>query len=106
LYLRAIAQVSMMSYEGVSEAITLLKRALAIDPSYAPAAARVALCRVGQVSFGLGKVSDAEISEAAQLAAQAIEMGKDDPDALWMGAHVLSFLLARTGRPRVPSTAP
>jgi hypothetical protein len=54
----------------------------------------------------LGKVSDAEISEAAQLAAQAIEMGKDDPDALWMGAHVLSFLLARTGRPRVPSTAP
>jgi adenylate cyclase len=106
LYLRAIAQVSMMSYEGVSEAITLLKRALAIDPSYAPAAARVALCRVGQVSFGLGKVSDVEISEAAQLAAQAIEMGKDDPDALWMGAHVLSFLLARTGRPRVPSTAP
>ncbi len=87
----------MMSYEGVSEAIALMKRALAIDPSYAPAAARVALCRVGQVSFGLGKVSDAEISEAAQLAAQAIEMGKDDPDALWMGAHVLSFFARAHG---------
>jgi hypothetical protein len=89
----------------VSEAIALLKRALVIDPSYAPAAARVALCRVGQVSFGLGRVSDAEMSEAAQLAAQAIETGKDDPNALWMGAHALSFSLARTARPQAPSTA-
>jgi len=43
------------------------------------------------VSFGLGRLSDAEISEAVQLAAQAIEIGKDDPDALWMGAQALSF---------------
>jgi Tfp pilus assembly protein PilF len=91
LYLRSLAQVSKITQDGLSEAIALLKRALAIDPSYAPAAARVALCRVGQVSFGLGKVSGAEMSEAAHLAAHAIEVGKDDPDALWMGAHALSF---------------
>ncbi len=97
LYLRAIAQVPKTTYESVSEAIALLKRALALDSSYAPAAATVALCRVGQVSFGLGGVSDAEMSEATQLAAQAIEIGKDDPDALWMGAHALSFFARAHG---------
>ena len=63
------------------------------------------MCRVGQVSFGLSGVSDAEMLEAAQLAAQAIEIGKDDPDALWMGATPFHFSLERTGRPRAPPTA-
>ncbi len=90
LYLRGRAQAHKLTDEGMREAITLLKRALAIDPSYAPAAAMVAQCRMGQISFGWG-VSDAELAEAAQLAAQALEMGKDDPDALWMGAWAVSF---------------
>src|SRR5947209_10151273 len=47
LFLRALAQISKITQEGLSEAIALLKSALAIDPSYAPAAARIALCRVG-----------------------------------------------------------
>ncbi len=97
LYLRALAQVSKITQENLREAIVLFKRALAIDPSYAPAAARVALCRVGQVSFGLGRVSDAERTEATQLAAQAINIGRDDPDALWMGAHALSFFARAHG---------
>jgi tetratricopeptide (TPR) repeat protein len=37
------------------------------------------------------------MKEAAQLAAQAIEIGKDDPDALWMGAHALSFFARAHG---------
>ncbi len=97
LYLRSLDQVSKITPERLSQAIALLKRALAIDPSYAPAAARVALCRVGQVSFGLGRVSEAEISEAVHLATQAIEIGKDDADALWMGAHALSFFARAHG---------
>jgi adenylate cyclase len=90
LYLRALAQTHKLTDEGTREAIALLKRALGIDPSYAPAAAMVALCRVGQVSFGW-RVSDAEVTEAAQLATQAIQIGKHDPDALWMGAHAVAF---------------
>jgi adenylate cyclase len=97
LYLRALALTSKITNESVNEAIAVLNRALAIDPTYAPAAARLALCRVGQVSFGLGRLSDAEISEATHLAAQAIEIGKDDPDTLWMGAHALSFLAREHG---------
>jgi adenylate cyclase len=33
-----------------------------------------------------------------KLAAQAIEIGKDDPDALWMGAHALSFFAREHGK--------
>jgi TolB-like protein/Tfp pilus assembly protein PilF len=97
LYLRALALTSKITCETVNEAIAVLNRALAIDPTYAPAAARLALCRVGQVSFGLGGLSDAEISEATHLAARAIEIGKDDPDTLWMGAHALSFFAREHG---------
>jgi hypothetical protein len=39
LYLRALAEFHKYTEESVHEAIVLLKRALAIDPSYAPAAA-------------------------------------------------------------------
>jgi TolB-like protein len=97
LYLRALAHYHKFTGEGIRETITLLKRALAIDPSYAPAAAMVGYCRISQRSFGWGKVSDAEMTEAVQLAAQAIEIGKDDPDALWMGAHAVAYIARAHG---------
>jgi TolB-like protein/class 3 adenylate cyclase/Tfp pilus assembly protein PilF len=96
LYLRALAQSNKVTDEGMREAVALLKRALAIDPSYAPAAARIAYSRIVQISFGW-EVSDAERTEAAQLAAQAIEIGKDDPDALRMGAWALSVFCGAHG---------
>src|SRR5439155_19386814 len=50
LYLRGHAQFYKLTDEGMGEAITLLKRALAIDPSYSSAAAMISLCRVNQRS--------------------------------------------------------
>jgi len=91
LYLRALALRYQYTEESMREAISLLERALAIDPSYAPAAALIGSCRLNQKAHGLGQVSDAEIGEAVRLARRAIEAGKDDPDALWMAAHALSF---------------
>ena len=91
LYLRALAQYHKLTDEGMCEAVNLLRRALAIDPSYAPAAALIGVCRATQISFDWG-VSDAERAEAAQLAEQSIQLGKDDSDALWMGALGVSFL--------------
>jgi tetratricopeptide (TPR) repeat protein len=96
LYLRALAQFHKLTDEGVRKAIALLKRALAIDASYAPAAAMVGWCRMHQRAFGW-RISDAEITEAVQLAAQAIQIGKDDPDALWMGGHAVSYLSGAHG---------
>jgi tetratricopeptide (TPR) repeat protein len=60
-----------------------LRQALAFDPSYAPAAGLFAWCRVLQRVNRV--LSDEEVAEAARLARQAIEAGKEDPDALWMG---------------------
>jgi adenylate cyclase len=68
-----------------------LRRALALDPSYAPAAGLFAWCRVLQKANRV--ISDEEAAEGARLARQAIETGAEDPDALWMGGWG-SFLLA------------
>ena len=85
LYLRALAE-SEKGEVGLREAIALLKAALAIDPAYATAAARIAYCRIFLRSHGF-QVSEEEMAESGQLAAQAIRMGNDDPEALSMGAH-------------------
>jgi len=92
LYLRAIAQFHKYTEDTMREAIALLKRALAIDQSYAPAAAMIGdVCLMAQLLQGWGPVSAAEIAEALRLARQAIETGKDDPDALYMAANTLSL---------------
>src|SRR5439155_487550 len=50
LYLRALAQFHKYTEDGMREAIALMKRALAIDPSYAPAAALEAFDRAMRLS--------------------------------------------------------
>src|ERR1700682_2561821 len=45
LYLRALAEFHKYSEDGMRAAVTLLERALVIDPAYPPAAAMVGLCR-------------------------------------------------------------
>jgi adenylate cyclase len=91
LYLRALALRYRYTEQSIREAIALLERALVADPSYAPAAAMIGSCRLHQRAHGLGQVSDAEVREAVRLARRAIEVGKDDPDALWMAGYTLSF---------------
>ncbi len=89
LYLRALGQFHMHSREGALNAVDLLKRALAIDPTYAPAAALIGECCVTRRAHGWGPVSDANVEESVRLARQAIQWGKDDPDTLWMAAITL-----------------
>jgi TolB-like protein len=91
LYLRALAEFRKWTTEGWRGSIDLLRRALAIDPSYIPAAGLFAWCRVLQLTNGL--ISSDEIAEGARLARQAIEADKEDPDALWMGGWGI-FVLA------------
>jgi TolB-like protein/class 3 adenylate cyclase len=91
LYLRALAQFHRFTGEGMRQAVALLQRALGIDPSYAPAAALIGFCRHFQRDHGLGgPVSDADVAESVRLARHAIEAGRDDPDALWMAAFILT----------------
>jgi tetratricopeptide (TPR) repeat protein len=90
LYLRALALRYQYTEKSIREAIVLLRRALAIDPSYGPAAAMFGTCLAHQRAHRMGIVSDIEIAEAVRLARGAIEAGKDDPDALWMAGWTLS----------------
>jgi TolB-like protein len=92
LYLRALAQFHSSTDESMREAIVLLKRALAIDPSYGPAAAMLGWCRMFQRIQGWGPVSDAEVAEGMSLTRRAIEVGQDDPDTLWMAGMTLWFM--------------
>ncbi len=92
LYLRSIAQFHKYTEAGICEAVLLSKRALAIDPSYAPAAALIGWSRFLLRLQGWGAVSDAECVEAVHLARQAIEAGRDDPDPLWMAGITVALL--------------
>jgi adenylate cyclase len=91
LYLRALAKFHQYTVDGLGEAVMLVKQALAADPSYAPAAAMLGLCRLCQRTQGFA-LDPAEVAEATQLARRAIEAGKDDPDALWMSGFTIACL--------------
>ena len=76
LYLRALAQSYRYTDQGFAEAVVLARRAQAIDPSYAPAAALVAWCRGLQRVQGWGALSDEDIGEACRLAHQALDAAR------------------------------
>jgi adenylate cyclase len=92
LYLRALAQSYRYTEEGLAEAVVLARRALTIDPSYAPAAAMVGRCRGLQRLQGLA-LSAEDIVEACRLARQALEEERDDAETIWQAAWTL-FTLA------------
>jgi TolB-like protein/class 3 adenylate cyclase len=89
LYLRALARFYRFTEEGVAEAVVLAQQALAIDPSYSPAAALVGLCRVLQRGQGWGALSDQDIGEACRLARQALEAERDDAETISLTAWTL-----------------
>jgi adenylate cyclase len=93
LYLRALAQSYRFTDEGFAEAVVLARQALAIDPSYAPAAAMVGWCRVLQRLQGWGALSADDVAEAVRLARQALEAERDDAETIWQAACTL-FRLA------------
>jgi TolB-like protein/class 3 adenylate cyclase len=92
LYLRALAQSYRYTEEGLAEAVALARQALAIDPSYAPAAALAGWCRVLQRAQGWGPLSAEDIAEACRLARQALEAERDDAETISQAAYTLFFL--------------
>src|SRR5216683_501724 len=92
LYLRAQAQIYKRTRESLAEAVRLAQQALELDPGYAPAMARISGCRCLQRSRHWIPASGTEVEEGIRIARQAIEAGRDEPDALSMAGSTISFL--------------
>src|SRR5262249_25701546 len=89
LYLRALAHIHRQAEASFAEAVGLLKRALALDPSYAPAAAMLSWCYTQQQPYGVGVLTDADRTAAVFLARQALATARGDHDTVWPAAWAL-----------------
>ena len=96
LYLRALAQFYRFTEESLGGAVVLARHALAIDPSYAPAAALVGTCYWHQQLRGWGAVSDDDVAASVRLARQALEAERDDADTISRAAWTLYVFAGET----------
>jgi adenylate cyclase len=88
LMLRALPHLYRFSREGYGEAALLLRRAVAIDPTYAQAAVNLAFCEAIPRQQGWLQDAKAHDAEIAQLVSVAVRHGRDDPEVLALAAHV------------------
>jgi TolB-like protein/Flp pilus assembly protein TadD len=98
LLLRAQQLEYEYTRESLASAIENLRRALAIDPTYAPAMALGAYCYTERRQQGWADDLAAEGVEGARLAARAVEFGRDDGNVLWMSAYAVWILAMDTVR--------
>jgi tetratricopeptide (TPR) repeat protein len=92
-YLRGMAAVYMWTNESNNEALRLFNTATEIDPNFAAAFARAALCYNWRATNGWMTDPAQETAEALRLARCAVDAGKDDAAALCMAG----FAMARMG---------
>jgi tetratricopeptide (TPR) repeat protein len=93
LYLRGMATFYQFdSRQTVEEALRLFKGAIELDPDFAAACGRAALCYSRAKGNRSMLITPDVISEASMLAQRAIELGKDDAVALASGGWVAAFL--------------
>jgi tetratricopeptide (TPR) repeat protein len=84
------------SRQANDEALRLFNSAIELDPDFAAAYCRAALCYAYAKINGWISVTANEIAEAKRLAQRAVEVGKDDAIALaaagWALAHIVRDL--------------
>jgi len=90
LYLRALGRYYARSQSAFEEALTLLERAIRLDPDYALAKALFAY--VVAVRDAGGWSTAEENTKATSLAREAVHSNRDDPDTLRFAAHALSHI--------------
>ena len=100
LLLRAQALEYEFTEASLAAALRSLEQALAIDPSYAPAMALAAYCYAERHNQSWTSAMDVDAATGLALASRAVELGKDDPNVLWMSAFAIRALGADAHRAR------
>jgi TolB-like protein/Flp pilus assembly protein TadD len=100
LLLRAQALEYEYTEESLAAALRCLEKAIAIDPSYAPAMALAAYCHAERRQQGWANAPEEESAEGLRLAMRALELGRDDPNVLWMVAFAVRVLGSDAHRAR------
>jgi tetratricopeptide (TPR) repeat protein len=93
LYLRGLARFYQFAgRQANDEALRLFNSAIELDPEFAAAYGRAALCYA--FAKGHGWISDtaSEIAEVTRLAQRAVELGKDDAMALAASGWALAYV--------------
>jgi TolB-like protein len=96
LYLRALAQSYKRTKEGVAESIRLARRALELDPAFAPAMGTIAGSRSMQMHLHWIPVAGAEVEEGIHMARQALAVARDNPEVLRNAGFALAALAGET----------
>jgi len=98
LYLRGLARLYQFAgRQANDEALRLFNSAIELDPDFASAYGRAALCYVTAKFNGWISVTPSEIAEVTRLAQRAVELGKDDAFALATGGYALAFVVQDLG---------
>jgi len=90
--LRAMSLLYFFTPESYEEAGELLERAIVLDPSYAQAHAYLAWWLNFRIGEGWSANLEADRARALAVSQTAIELDYDDPFALAVAGHILSFL--------------
>jgi tetratricopeptide (TPR) repeat protein len=94
LYLRGLARFyQFASRQANGEALRLFNSAIELDPDFASAYGRAALCYVWAKNNGWISVTANEIAEVKRLAQRAVELGKDDAIALAAAGYALAHIV-------------
>jgi adenylate cyclase len=92
LYLRALAAISPSRTESsVNQAVELLQRAIAADQLFSSAYGLLACAHCLRLPYGSGSIEEAKTLGLA-AAKEAIELGHDDPMALYLAGFGIAYL--------------
>jgi len=89
-YLRALPLRVALSAEAAEQALQLLKRAIELDPTYAPALAHASACYLAINDQGWRVLTQEEVAEGLRLARAAIEADMDDSVVLCLSGHSIA----------------
>ena len=101
VYLRGLAYVHEWTRESNDVGLRLFRRAIELDPDFASAYGMAAFCYVQRKANRWMIDRTEEIAEGSRLARKAVDLGKDDADALCWGGFALAYLAGDVDAGRV-----